>query len=429
MRRALMLKYRGTQLIRAGFIGVVLVVLVIAVGLAPERLVSWATALRYQALFAEAGGLAAGNDVTISGIKVGTVSDVAAGRQRPGDVHRRRHGAARLGDHRPHPHRNAAGRAGADPGVRGRAARCARRTSSRCRAPSSPYSLTEAVSELTTNTAGTDTASLNQSLDTLSATLDQIAPQLGPTFDGVTRLSQAINGRNDTLGELLKNGADVTEILSDRSQQVNTLILNANDLMAVLAERRYAIVELLAHTSALSKQLSGLIADNEQELAPTLDKLNSVTAMLEKNRDNIAKALPGWRSSRPRSVRRSATARTTRRTSPISTSAQILQPFLDYAFGFRRGVNAGQPPDNAGPRAEIPFPYNGIPGPGSSGERRRHECQTSSEAGARGGAGRRCSSAASPSSLRRPSSGRQRSPRTSPPPPRSIPVTRSGSPG
>ncbi len=50
---------------------------------------------------------------------------------------------------------------------------------------SSPYSLTDAVSDLTTNTAGTDTASLNQSLDTLSETLDQIAPQLGPTFDGV----------------------------------------------------------------------------------------------------------------------------------------------------------------------------------------------------------------------------------------------------
>ena len=30
---------------------------------------------------------------------------------------------------------------------------------------------------------------LNQSLDTLSATLDQIAPQLGPTFDGLSRLS------------------------------------------------------------------------------------------------------------------------------------------------------------------------------------------------------------------------------------------------
>ena len=49
---------------------------------------------------------------------------------------------------------------------------------------------------------------------------------------------------------------------------------------------------------------------------------------------------------------------------PNISPAQILQPFLDYALGFRRGVDAGQPPDNAGPRAEIPFPVNGIPQPG-----------------------------------------------------------------
>src|SRR5688572_26591036 len=77
VHRALMLKYRGAKLIRAGFIGVVLVVLVIAVGLAPERLASMATQIRYQAQFADAGGVVAGNDVTISGTKIGTVSNVA----------------------------------------------------------------------------------------------------------------------------------------------------------------------------------------------------------------------------------------------------------------------------------------------------------------------------------------------------------------
>ena len=69
-------KYRGSSLIRAGFIGVVLIILVIAIGLQPERMMSWATALRYQALFTEAGGLVVGNDVTVSGIKVGSVSSV-----------------------------------------------------------------------------------------------------------------------------------------------------------------------------------------------------------------------------------------------------------------------------------------------------------------------------------------------------------------
>ena len=46
---------------------------------------------------------------------------------------------------------------------------------------------------------------------------------------------------------------------------------------------------------------------------------------------------------------------------PNLIPGQFTQPFLDYIAGFRRGVNAGQPPDSAGPRAELPLPYNGIP--------------------------------------------------------------------
>ncbi|MCB0945598.1 MAG: mammalian cell entry protein, partial [Mycobacterium sp.] len=85
----------------------------------------------------------------------------------------------------------------------------------------------------------------------------------------------------------------VTSILGERSQQVNSLLLNANDLIGVLQERRYAIVNLLANTSALSKHLSGIVADNEKDLAPALEKINAVTAMLERNNDNITAALKG----------------------------------------------------------------------------------------------------------------------------------------
>src|SRR6185312_12198233 len=69
-------KYRGGNLIRAGFMGVVLIVLIIAVGLQPQQLKALASSIRYQALFSEAGGLAPGNPVTVSGIKVGTVSGI-----------------------------------------------------------------------------------------------------------------------------------------------------------------------------------------------------------------------------------------------------------------------------------------------------------------------------------------------------------------
>jgi phospholipid/cholesterol/gamma-HCH transport system substrate-binding protein len=360
-----MLKYRGNKLVRVGFIGVVLCVLVVLVGLSPERLVSMATSLRYQALFSEAGGLAVGNDVTVSGMKVGTVSGVAL---RGGDalVSFTVSAKVRLGSQTT-AHIATGSALGqrvlilkpvGSERIRSSDAIPVSRTSS-------PYSLTEAVGELTTNVAATNTESLNQSLDALSETIDRIAPQLGPTFDGLTRLSRTLNRRNETLDELLEHAGNVTGILSDRSQQVNTLILNTNDLLGVLVQRGNEIASLLANTSAVAKQLSGLVADHEDELGPTLDRLNLVTAMLQQNHDNIAKALPGLAKYQLTLGETVSSGAYYNAFVPNLLPGEMLQPFLDYALGFRRGVNAGQPPDNAGPRAEFPWPRNGIPqGPG-----------------------------------------------------------------
>lgn len=356
-----MLKYRSGNLARAGLIGAILCALVVAIGLQPQQLITWATALRYQAVFADAAGLTVGNRVAVSGMDVGTVTGVELGRD-GAHVDFTVNSTLQFGTQT-----TAHIRTGTILGQReltlesaGPGALHPMDVIPQSRT-FTPYTLTDAVGELTSNTADTDTAAINQALDTLSTTVDQIAPQLGPTFDGLTRVSQTLNARDQSLGELLKSSHEVTDILAQRSAQVNTLILDADDLVGVLADRRYAIVELLTHVSALSKALKGVIGDNEQKLAPTLDKLNAVTAMLERNRDNIATALP-------RLAKYQITLGETVANGPYYSAyipnldlPPLLQPFLDYAFGFRRGTNAGQPPDNAGPRAELTFPYNGIP--------------------------------------------------------------------
>jgi len=202
-----MLKYRGANLVKAGIMGVVLIVLVISVGLQPEKLIQWATSVRYQALFTEAGGIAVGNDVTMSGIKIGSVTDVSL---ENGDALVK---FTTAGKYPVGSQTTAHIRTGSLLGERvltlesagsGTLSQNDVIPTSRT---SSPYSLTDAVSDLTINTAGTDTGQLNQSLDTLSATIDQLAPQLGPTFDGLSRLSKSINGRNEDLATLLKSAS------------------------------------------------------------------------------------------------------------------------------------------------------------------------------------------------------------------------------
>jgi phospholipid/cholesterol/gamma-HCH transport system substrate-binding protein len=356
-----MLKYRGIRMLKPGAIGVVVIILICIIGLTSQDLINRATCVRYQAQFTDAGGLTVGNDVTRSGFKIGTVSDIDLDRGKA-LVTFLVDGRYQLGSETTAHVRTGtllgqrvltlspAGTGTLRPGSVIPVART-----------STPYSLSDAVADLTTNTASTDTASLNSALETLSTTLDRIAPQLGPTFDGVMRLSQSLNERREAMRSLLSSAADVTGILAQRSDSVNSLILNANDLIGVLNDRRQAIVTLLASTTALAHQLSGLIADNEAKLAPTLDRLNSINAMLQKNRDNIAKALPGLAKYQLTQGEAVSSGYYYQAYQPNLSPGEILQPFLDYAFGFRRGADAGQPTDNAGPRAEFPLPYNGIP--------------------------------------------------------------------
>lgn len=350
-----MLKYRSSSLGRVGLVGLVLITLVVAIGLQPERIISWATGVRFTAEFAEAGGLTVGNDVKVSGVKVGQVTDVGLG-DNGAVVKFAVKGTVHLGDRT-----TAHIRTGSLLGARVLTLESVGSSSLRPGATiplsrtGSPYSLNEAVNDLTTNVAATDMSTLNQSLDTLSTTLDQVAPQLGPTFDGLTRLSQSLNSRSETLDRLLHSAANVTDVLAQRSSQVNTLILNANDLMAMLVERRQAISELLANTASVARNLTGLVKDNEAELAPTLDRLNSVTAMLEKNRDNLSKALPGLKKFEITTSEAVASGPYYSAYVPNLIPPQFLQPFLDYAFGFRAG-------DPNMPRALFPPVRNGIPG-------------------------------------------------------------------
>ena len=56
-----MLKYRGAHLIRSGVIRVVLLVLVLAVGLQPGKLIAWGTPVRLQGRIDHGGGAGARN--------------------------------------------------------------------------------------------------------------------------------------------------------------------------------------------------------------------------------------------------------------------------------------------------------------------------------------------------------------------------------
>ncbi|BDT97219.1 MULTISPECIES: MCE family protein [Nocardia] len=157
----------------------------------------------------------------------------------------------------------------------------------------SPYSLNEALSELAGTVHDLDLDRVDQTLDALSATFADTPAPLRSALDGVTALSRSINARDQALTDLLKRAQSVTKILADRGNQINALLLDGNELLGELDRRRTALGQLIVYVNGLAQQLSGLVADNEAQLKPALDKLNSVLALLQRNKQNLADALDG----------------------------------------------------------------------------------------------------------------------------------------
>ena len=159
------------------------------------------------------------------------------------------------------------------------------------RRTASPFDVVEAFDGLSGTIDQLDTEQLARSLDTLAETFRGTAPEVRGALDGLSRLSTTIASRDEEIRTLLAGTRNLSEVLADRSDDVEKLLSDGNLLLAEIQRRRDAISALLDGTIALSEQLRGLVADNREQLRPTLEQLDRVAALLQRNKDQLEEAL------------------------------------------------------------------------------------------------------------------------------------------
>ena len=157
----------------------------------------------------------------------------------------------------------------------------------------SPYDVTPAFQDLTRTAGEIDVQQLALAFDTLATTFQGSPPAVRAMLDGLSRLSQTIASRDAELGELLRHASTFTGVLADRREQFTTLFADGSDLMQMIAARRQVIAELLDNTIELSRQLVGVVRDNEKTLGPMLAHLHSVVGILDRNQKNLDDVITG----------------------------------------------------------------------------------------------------------------------------------------
>ncbi|MFE9321299.1 MULTISPECIES: MCE family protein [Nocardia] len=287
------MKETRSRAVSLGIIGIVVATTVSLSALQVDRLPFIRSGATYTAYFADAGGLVPGDNVQVAGVKSGRVEQVKLDGAKvyvrftldEGIVLGNKTSAAIKTN-------TVLGRKSLEVTPSGSGSTRTNDTIPLDRT-TSPYSLTDALGDLTNTVKGLDMDQVNRTLDALSTTFADTPAPLRSALDGVTQLSRSLNARDKALTELLGRAQNVTKVLADRSNQINALLVDGNDLLGELDRRRGALSQLIVYINGLAQQLTGLVNDNEAQLKPTLDRLNSVLALLQSNKDNLSKALDG----------------------------------------------------------------------------------------------------------------------------------------
>lgn len=244
----------------------------------------------YEAEFSEAAGLQPDDEVRIAGIKVGEVRDVTLA-----DDHvqvRFRVKDAWVGD-----------RTSVEIKIKtllGRKFLSLRPTGNGVQDPDqpigrertvTPYDVTEAFNGLADTVGAIDTKQLADSFAAISETFKNSPAHVRSALDGLSALSKTVSSRDSEIAELLANARKITTTLANSNDDFDKLINDGNLLLTELDHRKQAIHDLLTGAQNLGTQLSGLVADNTDALGPALTQLKTVTDILQRQNDNLAKSL------------------------------------------------------------------------------------------------------------------------------------------
>lgn len=282
--------------VRTGVVAVVVLALLVGLALNSGSIYRALAASHYSAVFAEAGGLRAGDEVRLGGFAVGKVTSLRLEDGRV-VVEFSVEGGGPLGEATEAVVKTATPLGtkflSVVPAGPGRLESGARIPIERTR---SPYDVQDILENLGSVTADVDLPQLAHSLDVVAETFRDTPDELGSAVAGLSRLSRTIASRDVALRELLSDADGVTGMLAERSDQLATLIGDANALLDELYRRRAAIRSLLDGITAVLTQLSGAVADNEAQIGPAMRELERVLDLLNRNNANIAAAIEGLRT-------------------------------------------------------------------------------------------------------------------------------------
>jgi phospholipid/cholesterol/gamma-HCH transport system substrate-binding protein len=283
-----MRRYTESQLIRLGAITVVVMLVIMAAAFNLGKFPGFGGDT-YQAYFTDASGLHKGNMVQVGGIRAGRVQDLELKKGKVLVSFEVDHGVefgkdskasievlSLLGEK--YLNLTPAGDGQLDEDTPIPVSRT-----------SSSYDIVGVFGDLAETTEQIDTNQLDQALDVVADTVNQSAPEIQSSFEGIARLSQSVASRDSEIQALLESSRSVSALLADRSEDLVDLMQNSSLIFEEVERRKDAIHRLLVNARILAVQLRGVATDNQDQIKPALAQVDDLLTLLN-SKDKELKA-------------------------------------------------------------------------------------------------------------------------------------------
>jgi phospholipid/cholesterol/gamma-HCH transport system substrate-binding protein len=281
-------RYTEAQLLRLGAITLVVMLVVMAAAFNLSKFPGFGGD-DYQAYFADASGLHQGNVVEVGGIRAGRVQDIKLDHGKVLVTFEVDHGVEfgkdstasvevlnLLGEKYLNLVPAGSGQLDQDTPIP------VDRTSS-------SYDIVGVFDDLTRTTEQIDTHQLDQALNVVSDTVNDAAPEIQASFEGIARLSQSVASRDDQIQALFRSSRDVSKLLADRSKDIVDLMQHSSLVFKEVERRKDAIHQLLVNARELAVQLRGVATDNQAQIGPALKQVDGLLSLLN-SKDKELKA-------------------------------------------------------------------------------------------------------------------------------------------
>lgn len=136
-----------------------------------------------------------------------------------------------------------------------------------------------------------DLEAVSRAVDVLSTDLNGSPRTNQAALDGLTALARTATKRDQQVGRLLASTRAVTDEVVAQRRQLTSLMTNADQVFAMVADRKAALDALLRDSRALVLDLTAMARRNQAPVRAALRDLRTILATLTRHRDDLARTL------------------------------------------------------------------------------------------------------------------------------------------